>query len=148
MRTRPHHVLKLLESYVCCAQCPGEDGSRLMLLQSLLRPDLGVTILLLDSSSSTLIGGDESWTPDMAPLVRAKANSNMPHLARHCVAESGMAFLEACACMRCSSQQALGEKTSNATIASSPSHEYASPQAGPHAAQSHPRAGCRACSGH
>lgn len=44
----------------------GEDGSRLMLLQSLSRPDLGLTILRLNSGASSLAGGDESWTPDMA----------------------------------------------------------------------------------
>ncbi|CAE7837190.1 kidins220b [Symbiodinium sp. CCMP2592] len=49
-----------------------EDGSRLMLLQSLSRPDLGLTILLLNSGASSLAGGDESWTPDMVPIVRAE----------------------------------------------------------------------------
>lgn len=50
----------------------GEDGSRLMLLQSLSRPDLGLTILRLNSGASSLAGGDESWTPDMVPIVRAE----------------------------------------------------------------------------
>ena len=49
-----------------------EDGSRLMLLQSLTRPDLGLTILLLDPNASSLVGGDESWTPEVAPVVRAE----------------------------------------------------------------------------
>ncbi|CAJ1370846.1 unnamed protein product [Effrenium voratum] len=49
-----------------------EDGSRLLLLQSLVRPDLGLTVLSLDSSSSSIQGGDESWTPGAEPIIRAQ----------------------------------------------------------------------------
>ena len=47
----------------------GSNGSRQILLQSLTRPDLGLTILHLDSKG-LLIGGDESWTPGDTPIIR------------------------------------------------------------------------------
>eukprot|EP00438_Fugacium_kawagutii_P001248 Skav223444 [mRNA] locus=scaffold350:727023:732753:+ [translate_table: standard] len=52
----------------------GLDGSRQMLLQSLTRPDLGLTVLHLDSHGQ-LTGGDESWTPGTAPIIRSLAKS-------------------------------------------------------------------------
>eukprot|EP00931_Biecheleriopsis_adriatica_P048569 TRINITY_DN28076_c0_g1_i1.p1 TRINITY_DN28076_c0_g1~~TRINITY_DN28076_c0_g1_i1.p1 ORF type:complete len:561 (+),score=111.09 TRINITY_DN28076_c0_g1_i1:103-1785(+) len=51
---------------------PAPDGSRRMLLQSLKRPDLGVSILQLESGSSRIVGGDETWSPGEEPIIRAK----------------------------------------------------------------------------
>ena len=45
------------------------DGSRQMLLQSLARPDLGLTVLHLDQSGQ-ITGGDESWMPGETPIIR------------------------------------------------------------------------------
>ena len=55
----------------------GSNGSRQILLQSLTRPDLGLTILHLDSKG-LLIGGDESWTPGDTPIIRAKRCVEVP----------------------------------------------------------------------
>lgn len=49
-----------------------------MLLQSLTRPDLGLTVLHLDSHGQ-LTGGDESWTLGAAPIIRSLA-SQLYHL--------------------------------------------------------------------
>lgn len=48
----------------------GSDGSRRLLLQSLARPDLGLTILRLDGTQ--LSGGDETWTPEAEPIISAR----------------------------------------------------------------------------
>eukprot|EP00928_Gymnodinium_smaydae_P072321 TRINITY_DN55699_c0_g1_i1.p1 TRINITY_DN55699_c0_g1~~TRINITY_DN55699_c0_g1_i1.p1 ORF type:complete len:565 (-),score=116.81 TRINITY_DN55699_c0_g1_i1:70-1713(-) len=48
------------------------DGSRKLLLQSLARPDLGITLLRLASDGDELIGGDESWSLGEPPLVQAR----------------------------------------------------------------------------
>lgn len=67
-----HHCF-LLDLELCAsvvsAKDRGLDGSRQMLLQSLARPDLGLTVLLLDSNGQ-ITGGDESWTPGTTPIIR------------------------------------------------------------------------------
>lgn len=59
------------EDVIISVDAAGLDGSRQMLLQSLARPDLGLTVLLLDSNGQ-ITGGDESWTPGTTPIIRAK----------------------------------------------------------------------------
>lgn len=50
---------------------PEADGSTRILLQSIQRPDLGVTVLYLAANGSELVGGEEDWTPSDQPLIRA-----------------------------------------------------------------------------
>ena len=47
-------------------------GQRQLVLQSLARPELGVTVLQLSVDGSALEGGDEHWKPSHIPLVRVK----------------------------------------------------------------------------
>ena len=47
-------------------------GQRQLVLQSLARPELGVTVLQLSMDGSALEGGDEHWKPSHTPLVRVK----------------------------------------------------------------------------
>lgn len=47
------------------------DGSRRMLLQSLTKPDLGITILHLTPDGSKIVGGDETWGPGDEPIISA-----------------------------------------------------------------------------
>ena len=47
-------------------------GQRQLVLQSLARPELGVTVLQLSVDGSALEGGDEHWKPSHTPLVRVK----------------------------------------------------------------------------
>lgn len=59
------------EEVIISVDATGEDRCQKMLLQSLTRPDLGLTILRLDSDGQ-MIGGDETWTADQSPIIRAK----------------------------------------------------------------------------
>ena len=45
-------------------------GQRQLVLQSLARPELGVTVLQLSVDGSALEGGNERWKPSHTPLVR------------------------------------------------------------------------------
>eukprot|EP00441_Pelagodinium_beii_P043607 CAMPEP_0197632168 /NCGR_PEP_ID=MMETSP1338-20131121/9045_1 /TAXON_ID=43686 ORGANISM="Pelagodinium beii, Strain RCC1491" /NCGR_SAMPLE_ID=MMETSP1338 /ASSEMBLY_ACC=CAM_ASM_000754 /LENGTH=479 /DNA_ID=CAMNT_0043203719 /DNA_START=39 /DNA_END=1475 /DNA_ORIENTATION=+ len=59
------------EEVLVSVDAAGPSGSRRMLLQSLLKPDLGITILVLDASGA-MVGGDESWSEEDDPIIRAK----------------------------------------------------------------------------
>lgn len=56
---------------------PTADGSRRMLLQSIQRPDLGLTVLRLQPGGQKLDGGDETWTAGEPPIIQA-ARSRPP----------------------------------------------------------------------
>eukprot|EP00930_Biecheleria_cincta_P059235 TRINITY_DN44990_c0_g1_i1.p1 TRINITY_DN44990_c0_g1~~TRINITY_DN44990_c0_g1_i1.p1 ORF type:complete len:529 (+),score=108.30 TRINITY_DN44990_c0_g1_i1:125-1711(+) len=47
------------------------DSSRRMLLQSLTKPDLGITILHITPDGSKIVGGDETWDPGDEPIISA-----------------------------------------------------------------------------
>lgn len=51
---------------------PDQTGSRLLLLQSLTRPELGVTILVLSGDGQSLNGGDETWSIGDPPVIQTK----------------------------------------------------------------------------
>merc|ERR1719401_2721450 len=57
------------------------DGSRRILLQSLVRPDLGITVLRLEPDGQHLVGGDESWHPGAPPLISAQLRVTSPRAA-------------------------------------------------------------------
>lgn len=48
----------------------GPDGTCNMLLQSVNRPELGLTVLVLAADRQNLTGGDESWSPGDPPIIR------------------------------------------------------------------------------
>jgi len=54
------------------------DGSRLMLVQSLRNPDLGISVLRLDPDCNKLEGGDESWEAGSRPLIVARRKVATP----------------------------------------------------------------------
>eukprot|EP00419_Tripos_fusus_P040821 CAMPEP_0172787970 /NCGR_PEP_ID=MMETSP1074-20121228/206708_1 /TAXON_ID=2916 /ORGANISM="Ceratium fusus, Strain PA161109" /LENGTH=469 /DNA_ID=CAMNT_0013624991 /DNA_START=199 /DNA_END=1606 /DNA_ORIENTATION=+ len=54
------------------------DGSRMMLVQSLKNPDLGISVLRLDSDGNKLEGGDESWESGNRPLIVARRKVATP----------------------------------------------------------------------
>mmetsp|Transcript_139149 Transcript_139149/g.242137 ORF Transcript_139149/g.242137 Transcript_139149/m.242137 type:complete len:523 (+) Transcript_139149:70-1638(+) len=58
------------EEVVVSVDPPGRDGERRMLLQSLARPELGVTVLVLSADGQTLAGGDETWSPGDPPVIQ------------------------------------------------------------------------------
>lgn len=60
------------EPVVVSVDPAGEDGSYLILLQSLQRPELGLTILRLDADGEQLTGGEEGWKPGDPVLIAAK----------------------------------------------------------------------------
>lgn len=54
------------------------DGACRMMLQSLLRPDLGVSVLRLEADGR-LVGGDESWAPgEQNVIVAFRTGPGMP----------------------------------------------------------------------
>eukprot|EP00927_Polykrikos_kofoidii_P060907 TRINITY_DN55805_c0_g1_i1.p1 TRINITY_DN55805_c0_g1~~TRINITY_DN55805_c0_g1_i1.p1 ORF type:complete len:550 (+),score=88.42 TRINITY_DN55805_c0_g1_i1:152-1651(+) len=59
------------EEIVVSFEQPGADGSQRLLIQSLQRPELGLTILRLEAGGSQLSGGDEDWSPGEPPIIRA-----------------------------------------------------------------------------
>lgn len=61
----------LNEEVVVSVDPPTSSGTRQMLLQSLKRPELGLTLLVLAADGRELTGGDESWSPGDAPVIRA-----------------------------------------------------------------------------
>ena len=58
------------EEVVISVDAPASDGSRRLLLQSLARPDLGLTVLRLQGTQ--LVGGDETWMPEAEPIIEAR----------------------------------------------------------------------------
>jgi ankyrin repeat protein len=79
------------EEVVISADPPGNDRSRRLLLQSLQRPELGITVLMLDAAGNVLSGGDEDWKPGMPPLIQAKRVSTSPIASRSQQWQQGIA---------------------------------------------------------
>lgn len=70
------------EEVVVSVEQPATDGAHRMLVQSLQRPELGITVLRLESGGSQLSGGDEDWTPGEPPIIRAsRATPTSPKAA-------------------------------------------------------------------
>lgn len=59
------------EEVVASFDAAAAGQTRRLLVQSLSRPELGLTVLLLSADGSTLEGGDESWEPGATPLITA-----------------------------------------------------------------------------
>ncbi|CAE8590291.1 unnamed protein product [Polarella glacialis] len=78
-------ALNLHEEEVTVSADPADlEGARRMLLLSLQRPDLGITLLRLEPGGKRLVGGDESWAPGQAPIIlatRSEVNPNPPRPA-------------------------------------------------------------------
>eukprot|EP00929_Paragymnodinium_shiwhaense_P079895 TRINITY_DN41651_c0_g2_i1.p1 TRINITY_DN41651_c0_g2~~TRINITY_DN41651_c0_g2_i1.p1 ORF type:complete len:576 (-),score=138.54 TRINITY_DN41651_c0_g2_i1:222-1949(-) len=57
---------------ISCEPPDGKDGGRRLLLQSIKKPEMGVTMLRLASSGDKIIGGEEDWTPDKPSIISVK----------------------------------------------------------------------------
>lgn len=58
------------EEVIASVEPPSKNGTRQLLLQSLKRPDLGLTVLMLSKDGKELAGGDETWTPGDATVIK------------------------------------------------------------------------------
>jgi len=59
------------EEVIVSMDAASPSNSRRLLLQSLLKPDLGITILVMDASGA-MVGGDESWAEGDDPIIRVQ----------------------------------------------------------------------------
>mmetsp|Transcript_20321 Transcript_20321/g.44339 ORF Transcript_20321/g.44339 Transcript_20321/m.44339 type:complete len:511 (+) Transcript_20321:54-1586(+) len=59
------------EDVVASLDAATPDGSVRILMQSLTKPELGLTVLVLAAGGKSLIGGDETWQKNDPPIITA-----------------------------------------------------------------------------
>jgi len=70
------------EEVVVSSDPVAKDGSCRLLLQSLKRPELGLTVLRFESGGTELIGGDETWEHGETPIIKMQRRIASPRKSR------------------------------------------------------------------